>query len=78
MFPIELSDSFFRWIHPFSPMSYAIQGYREAIFTNAGHFDFSFIVILLSAIIIGMILLQFLVLLWFNKREKVPFSVEFK
>ncbi|MFQ3905307.1 hypothetical protein ABLV94_06110 [Staphylococcus sp. Mo2-7] len=35
MFPIELSDSFFRWIHPFSPMSYAIQGYREAIFTNA-------------------------------------------
>lgn len=78
MFPIELSASFFRWIHPFSPMSYAIQGYREAIFTNAGHFDFSFIVILLSAIIIGMILLQFLVLLWFNKREKVPFSVEFK
>lgn len=78
MFPIELSDSFFRWIHPFSPMSYAIQGYREAIFTNAGHFSFSFIVILLSAIIIGMILLQFLVLLWFNKREKVPFSVEFK
>ncbi|MEK4560705.1 YhgE/Pip family protein [Staphylococcus sp. FSL K6-3157] len=78
MFPIELSASFFRWIHPFSPMSYAIQGYREAIFTNAGHFNFSFIVILLSAIIIGMILLQFLVLLWFNKREKVPFSVEFK
>jgi len=78
MFPIEMSADFFRWIHPFSPMSYAIQGYREAIFTNAGHFDFSFIVFILSVIIIGMMFLQFLVLLWFNKREKVPFSVEFK
>jgi len=78
MFPIELSAQFFRWIHPFSPMSYAIQGYREAIFTHAGHFDFGFVVALLVGIILVMIILQYLVLLWFNKREKVPFSLEFK
>ena len=59
-------------------MSYAIQGYREAIFTNAGHFDFGFVVALLIGIIIVMMILQYLVLLWFNKREKLPLSIEFK
>jgi putative membrane protein len=78
MFPIELSAQFFRWIHPFSPMSYAIQGYREAIFTNAGHFDFAFVVTLLIGIIVVMVVLQYLVLLWFNHRNRVPFSLEFK
>ena len=78
MFPIELSAQFFRWIHPFSPMSYAIQGYREAIFTNAGHFNFGFVVALLVGIIVIMMILQYLVLLWFNKRQRVPFSIEFK
>lgn len=78
MFPIELSAQFFRWIHPFSPMSYAIQGYREAIFTNAGHFNFGFVVALLVGIIVIMMILQYLVLLWFNKRQRLPFSIEFK
>ncbi|MGI2287523.1 YhgE/Pip domain-containing protein [Staphylococcus cohnii] len=78
MFPIELSATFYRWIHPFSPMSYAIQGYREAIFTNAGHFDFGFVVALLIGIIVVMMILQYLVLLWFNKRDKLPLSIEFK
>ncbi|PTI70297.1 YhgE/Pip family protein [Staphylococcus succinus] len=78
MFPIEQSAQFFRWIHPFSPMSYAIQGYREAIFTNAGHFSFAFIIVVLTSIIVGMMLLQYLVLLWFNKRDRVPFSMQFK
>lgn len=78
MFPIELSAQFFRWIHPFSPMSYAIQGYREAIFTNAGHFNFGFVVALLVSIIVIMMILQYLVLLWFNKRQRLPFSIEFK
>ncbi|MEX2935082.1 YhgE/Pip domain-containing protein [Staphylococcus saprophyticus] len=78
MFPIELSAQFFRWIHPFSAMSYAIQGYREAIFTNAGHFNFGFVVALLVGIIVIMMILQYLVLLWFNKRQRLPFSIEFK
>jgi len=78
MFPIELSSTFYRWIHPFSPMSYAIQGYREAIFTNAGHFDFGFVVALLITLIIVMMLLQYLVLIWFNRRDKLPFSIKFK
>ena len=59
-------------------MSYAIQGYREAIFTNAGHFNFGFVVALLVGIIVIMMILQYLVLLWFNKRQRVPFSIEFK
>ncbi|MCT1651604.1 YhgE/Pip domain-containing protein [Staphylococcus saprophyticus] len=78
MFPIELSAQFFRWIHPFSAMSYAIQGYRESIFTNAGHFNFGFVVALLVGIIVIMMILQYLVLLWFNKRQRLPFSIEFK
>ncbi|GEQ06791.1 YhgE/Pip family protein [Staphylococcus gallinarum] len=78
MFPIEMSAKFFRWIHPFSPMTYAIQGYREAIFTNAGHFNFSFVIGVLVGIIVVMMILQYLILLWFNKRDRLPFSMQFK
>lgn len=77
MFPIEMSAPFFRFIHPFSPMSYAIQGFREAIFTNAGHFSFGFVMIALGSIAIVALLLQFLLLLWFNKRGKPLVQMNF-
>lgn len=59
-------------------MTYAIQGYREAIFTNAGHFNFSFVIGVLVGIIVVMMILQYLILLWFNKRDRLPFSMQFK
>lgn len=77
MFPIEMSAAFFRFIHPFSPMSYAIQGYREAIFTNAGHFSFGFVMAVLGGIAIGALLIQYLVLVWFNKRGKPLIQMKF-
>ncbi|AMG97323.1 MULTISPECIES: YhgE/Pip family protein [Staphylococcus] len=77
MFPIEMSAAFFRFIHPFSPMSYAIQGFREAIFTNAGHFTFGFVAAILSGIALGAMLIQYLVLIWFNKRGKPLFQMKF-
>ncbi|MES3652043.1 hypothetical protein ABFE51_11140 [Staphylococcus saprophyticus] len=43
-----------------------------------GHFNFGFVVALLVGIIVIMMILQYLVLLWFNKRQRVPFSIEFK
>ncbi|WP_251517111.1 MULTISPECIES: YhgE/Pip family protein [Staphylococcus] len=78
MFPIDLSAKFFKVINPFSPMSYAIQGYREAIFTNAGHYSYTVVMIVLISIIIVMMILQFIVLTWFHKREKLPFTMNFK
>ncbi|MCG7339246.1 YhgE/Pip family protein [Staphylococcus sp. ACRSN] len=78
MFPIELSPRFFQIINPFSPMSYVIQGYREAMFTHAGSYSFTFATTIIIIIILVMMLLQFLVLLWFNTKEKLPFAMEIK
>lgn len=77
MFPIEMSAAFFRYIHPFSPMAYAIQGFREAIFTNAGHFTFGFVVTILLVIALAAMLIQYLVLVWFNKRGKPLVQMKF-
>ncbi|GEP83581.1 membrane protein [Staphylococcus piscifermentans] len=77
MFPIEMSAAFFRFIHPFSPMSYAIQGFREAIFTNAGHFSFGFVMLSLGSIAVVSMLIQYLVLIWFNKRGKPLIQMSF-
>ena len=77
MFPIEMSAAFFRFIHPFSPMSYAIQGFREAIFTNAGHFSFGFVILSLGSIAVVSMLIQYLVLIWFNKRGKPLIQMSF-
>ncbi|WP_323702846.1 YhgE/Pip family protein [Mammaliicoccus sp. Dog046] len=78
MFPIELSPKFFQLINPLSPMSYVIQGFREAMFTNAGHYSYGVAISVVIGIIIVMALLQFLVLKWFNGKDKLPFAMEFK
>ena len=35
-YPIQLSNQFFRYIHPYLPMSYAVSGFRQTI-SMSGH-----------------------------------------
>ncbi len=37
MFPMQVTDSFFNTIHPFLPMTYAINGFRQAITGGLGN-----------------------------------------
>ncbi|MEB8095860.1 YhgE/Pip family protein [Staphylococcus caprae] len=75
IFPITLSGKFYQLINPLSPMSYAIQGYRDAIFKYGSHLSFYNIIIVLVSITIFLILLQYIILVWFNRKEKLPFSM---
>lgn len=56
-FPMELMAPFFKTIHPFLPMSYGIDGFREALFLH-GQVGFSLSVLLF--IVVAAILLIFL------------------
>lgn len=59
MFPVELTNSFFRTMHDYIPMSYALIGFREAMFSAYGSEAF-----INSISILGGFFLLFNILLW--------------
>lgn len=59
MFPVELTNGFFRSVHDFVPMSYAVVGFREAMSSAYGSGTF-----IMSIAILGIFFLGFNALLW--------------
>lgn len=59
MFPVELTNSFFRTVHDYIPMSYALIGFREAMSSAYGSEAF-----INSISILGGFFLLFNILLW--------------
>lgn len=60
MFPVELTNGFFRNVHDFVPMSYALLGFREAMSSAYGNETF-----IMSISVLGAFFLGFNALLWF-------------
>ncbi|MCE5155033.1 YhgE/Pip family protein [Staphylococcus hyicus] len=75
MFPIALSGKFFQVLNPILPMTYAIDGFRQAIYTNVTIYHFYYIVALLLVCIFVLMILQFLVIKWFKNMKKLPFHI---
>ncbi len=66
-FPIQLTNSFFQYVHPFSPMTYAIKALRESIFGFEGNVSIQNSLLILFFLIIVM---NFLLLLLYRRRFK--------
>lgn len=60
-FPIQLTNSFFQAIYPFSPMTYALKALRESIFGFEGNVSYQTSLTILCLVFIGMSLLLWLV-----------------
>ncbi|WP_449126139.1 YhgE/Pip domain-containing protein (plasmid) [Staphylococcus chromogenes] len=75
VFPITLSDNFYQFINIISPMTYAVSGFRQSIYSGFLRYDVHFIIALFIIIIVVTIFLQFLVIKWFEKLERPPFQL---
>lgn len=56
LYPVETQDKFYQWIHPFNPMTYAVNGFRQITY---GFYDERLItaIVLLTFIGLGALLL---------------------
>lgn len=75
VFPITLSGQFYQFINIISPMTYAISGLRQSIYSGFLRYDIHFIITLFIIIIAVVIFLQFLVIKWFKKFDRPPFQL---
>lgn len=78
-FPIALSNSFFRSMHSFSPMTYSIKGMREAMFDFTGKIAPGEIFLILGGLFLVLTMLWAIVFRLFYKRpglyEKIKNAV---
>lgn len=51
LYPVETQDSFYQWIHPFNPMTYAVNGFRQITY---GFYDERLPTAIIVLIVIGL------------------------
>nr|WP_235700670.1 YhgE/Pip family protein [Corynebacterium auriscanis] len=51
LYPVETQDKFYQWIHPFNPMTYAVNGFRQITY---GFYDERLITAIVLLIFIGL------------------------
>lgn len=76
-FPLETSNHFYQWLNPLFPITYSVQGLRQAFFGGLGHHAFRDNFIALTSFFLLFTLLLYLTYLIKHKRDHVVLMEDF-
>ncbi|MEK4878818.1 MULTISPECIES: YhgE/Pip domain-containing protein [Paenibacillus] len=68
-FPMELTNGFFNVIHPYLPMTYAVEGFRQTVYSSQGSNVFTICILTLASFAILFNLTLILALVVHKKKE---------